>query len=168
MSRFAGIGYYDLSALFASYTGKHKRGLVESVSPLHRGVRTLDLMNDREEAPLLAEWKSAQAFLQKVSARLKALPRPADLMNAFVLAFDPGGYEQWHDEDVIDPDAFMRVNILLNPCPTFRLYAGEEMFCPSPWVAIASDHRVPTSMSNFNAPAVAHNLVLELALDAHA
>lgn len=165
MPRFVGIGYYDLSALFASYTAKHKRGLVESASALHRKVRTLDLLNDREEAPLLAEWKSAQSFLHKVRTRLAALPKPAELMNATILAFDPDGFEQWHVDDIIDPASFMRVHILLNPVPTFRLYSGDEVFAPSPWVATVADHQAPISATNFGAPATAHVLTLELALD---
>lgn len=165
MPRFADIGFYDLSNLFASYIAKHKRGLVESASPLHKGVRTLDLLNDREESPVLADWKPAQAFLQRVKARLSSLPKPADLLNAYVCAFDADGIEAWHREDVIDPDAFMRLHLLMHPAPALRLHCGPETMAPPPWHAVAVDHREMLSITNLSAPAVAHVLTLELALD---
>lgn len=165
MGRFVGIGYYDLSSLYTSYIGKHKRGLVESAHPAHRHLRTLDLLNDREETEVLKEWRSAQTFLQKVQQRLKLLPQPAEVMNAYIRAFQPGAFTQWIEDDAIDPDGFMRAHVLLNPVPTFRLYSDEEAFAPSPWVALVVDHKGRTCASNFNAPATAHELVLEMALD---
>lgn len=165
MSRFTNIGFYDLSNVYASYIAKQKRGLVDCASvPLH-GTRVLDLLNDREETETLATWRSAQALFQRVGAQLKALPKPAEIINAYVRAFDPGGYEQWNHEDLIDPEAFMRVHVLLAPCPGFVLYSGGESISPAPWYAFATDHRVPVSCTNFGAPTPAHLLTLELALD---
>jgi hypothetical protein len=163
--RFAGIGYYDLSSFYTAYIGKHKASLVESPAPHHHKVRVLDLLNDREETEVLKGWKSAQALFQKVRTRLSELPKPGDLQHAHVLAYAPGAYTDWHQEDIIDPDAFMRVHVLLNPSPSFRLYSSEEMLAPLPWGATAVDHRGPVAASNFNAPNTAHELVLELALD---
>lgn len=163
--RFAGIGYYDLSSLYTSYIGKHKRALVESAAPHHHKVRVLDLLNDREETEVFKEWRSAQTLFQKVRTRLSDLPKPAEIQFAHILAYEPGAYCDWHTEDIIDPDAFMRVHVLLNPSPAFRLYSAEEMLAPLPWNATVADHRGPVSTSNFNAPNTAHELVLELALD---
>lgn len=164
MSRFTNIGFYDLSNVFASYVAKHRHGLVDCASEPLKGVRILDLLNDREETEVLAGWKSAQALLQRVGVQLKSLPKPAEVMNAYVRAFDPGGLEQWNHEDIIDPDAFMRVHVLLSPCPGFMLYSGSESISPAPWYAFATDHRVPVSCTNFGSIA-AHLLTLELALD---
>jgi hypothetical protein len=163
---FVGLGYDDLSSLYASYIAKHKRGLVESASPQHHKVRVLELLNDREETEVLKEWKSAQAVLHRVGTRLQALPQPAEVQFAYLRAFEPGAYCDWHHEELVDPDEFMRVHILLNPSPCFRLYSGEEMLTPMPWVPFSADHRGLVSASNFNAPNTAHELVLELALDA--
>jgi len=163
--RFSGIGYYDLSSFYTAYIGKHKAGLVESPAPHHHKVRVLDLLNDREETEVLKGWKSAQALFHKVRTRLSDLPRPGDLQHAYVLAYAPDAYTDWHTEDIIDPDAFMRVHVLLNPSPSFRLYSAEEVLAPLVWGATAADHRGLVSASNFNAPNTAHELVLELALD---
>lgn len=163
--RFTGVGYYDLSSLFTSYIGKHKQGLIESTAPHHRKVRVLDLLNDREETEVLKGWRSAQALLQKVAARLASLPRRGEVQHAYILAYAPGSFTDWHTDDAIDSDAFMRIHVLLNPSPTFRLYSSEEMIAPVPWIATAVDHRGSVCATNFNAPNTAHELVLELALD---
>lgn len=165
MSRFVGIGYYDLASFYTSYVGKHKRGLVESASRLDHKVRVLELLNDREETGVLKEWRSAQSLLHKVSVRLKDLPSPAEVQHAYIRAFEPGAYSDWHCEDIIDAGRFMRVHVLLNPAPAFRLYSGEETLVPRPWMVVAVDHKGFVSAANFNAPSTAHELVLELALD---
>lgn len=165
MSRFTNIGFYDLSNVYASYIAKHRRALVDAAGAPLSGVRTLDLLNDREESETLKDWRSAQALLQRVTARLKELPQPAEILNAYIRAFDPGGYEQWNLEDIVDPDGLMRVHVLLAPCPGFMLYSGGESLSPAPWYAFATDHRVPVSATNFGAPLPAHVLSLELALD---
>lgn len=165
MSRFVGIGFYDLSSLFVSYIGKHKRHLVESATAGHHDVRMLSLVNDRDETEVFKEWRAAQALLHKVGERLRALPRPGEVQHAYILAFAPGARIDWHEEKVVDPDSFMRVHALLNPAPAFRLYSGEETLAPLPWVSVVVDHKAPLSASNFNAPNTAHELVLELALD---
>ena len=166
MNAFTPIGFYDLSNLFASYVGKHKRALVESTDPRHKGVRYLDLLRDRERTQTLEEWPSAQAFLQRVERRLAELPNATELLNAYIVAFDPEGFEAWGKEDTIDPSGFMRVEVLLGPAPGFRCYSGNEAIAPTPWVATVVDHRALSSRSNFNAPNSAHQLVLELAIDA--
>jgi hypothetical protein len=168
MPRFVGIGYYDLAGFYTSYIGKHKRGLVESPSRLDHQVRVLELLIDREETEVFKEWRSAQSLLHKVGTRLKELPYPAEVQHAYVRAFEPGAYSDWHHEDIIDAERFMRVHVLLNPSPTFRLYSSEEILAPAPWMATAVDHKGPVSASNFNAPSTAHELVLELALDVQA
>lgn len=165
MSRFVGIGFYDLSSFYASYIGKHQRSLVESAMPHHHKVRALELLNDREETEVFKGWRSAQSLLHKVGLRLKSFPRPAEVQFAYIRAFEPGAYCDWHEEEMVDPDGFMRVHALLNPAPAFRLYSAEEVSAPSPWAATVVDHRGLLSASNFNAPATAHELVLELALD---
>jgi hypothetical protein len=165
MSRFVGIGYYDLASLYTSYIGKHKRGLVESALPHHHNVRALELLNDREETEVFKEWRSAQSLLHKVGVRLKSLPQPAEVQHAYIRAFEPGAYCDWHEEEMVDPESFMRVHALLNPSPTFRLYSAEEVHMPQPWIATVVNHRGLLSASNFNAPSTAHELVLELALD---
>lgn len=165
MSRFVGIGFYDLSSLFTSYIAKQKRGLVESVAPYHHNVRVLELMNDREETGVFKEWRSAQSLLHKVNTRLGELPKPGEVQNAYILAYEPGAYCNWYKEDVIDPESFMRARVLLNPAPRFRWYSGDEVFAPVPWMATVADHRGFESASNFDAPNTAHELVLELALD---
>lgn len=165
MSRFVGIGYYDLASLFTSYIGKHKRGLVESASPQHHKMRVLELLNDREETEVFKEWRSAQSLLHRIGVRLKEMPKPAEIQFAYILAYEPGAYSDWHHDDMVDPDSFMRVHALLNPSPAFRLYSGEESFIPAPWMGVAVEHRGFVSASNFNAPSTAHELVLELALD---
>lgn len=163
--RFTGVGYYDLASFFTAYIGKHKKGLIESSAPHHHKMRVLELLNDREETETLKAWPSAQALLQKVGTRLKELPQPAEITHAYILAYEPGAYSDWFIEDIIDPDAFMRVHVLLNPSPAFRLYSGEETLSPLPWGATVADHRGPVSSSNFNAANTAHELVLEVALD---
>lgn len=165
MPRFTGIGHFDLSRFYAAFTAKHRRGLLASESPLHKGARYLSLVNDGEKEPLIGDWPSAAALLQRIEATLAALPRPARLMNAFVLAFDAGGFEQWHEDDQIDPDSFMRVHTLLHPAPGFRLHSGAEILAPAPWTGFAVDHRAPVAQTNFDAPGEAAELVLELALD---
>ena len=164
MSAFAPIGFYDLANLFASYVGKHKRALVESTNPRHTGVRYLDLLRDKERSETLEAWISAQAFLQRIERRLAELPNAPELLNAYIVAFDPEGFEAWGREEVIE--GLMRVEALLAPAPGFRIYSGNEAIAPLPWVATAVDLRAPSSRSNFNAPNSAHQLVLELALDA--
>jgi len=166
VSAFTPIGFYDLSNLFASYTGKHKRALVESTYPRHEGVRYLDLLRDKEQTETLAAWPSAQSFLQRVERKLEGLPHATSVMNAYICAFDPEGFEAWGKEDMIDPSGFMRVEVLLGPAPGFRCYSGNEAIAPLPWMATVVDHRAPSSRSNFNAPNTAHQLVLELAIDA--
>ena len=166
MSAFTPIGFYDLSNLFASYVGKHKRALVESTDPRHIGVRYLDLLRDKERTETLEAWPSAQTFLQRVERRLAELPNATELLNAYIVAFDPDGYEAWGREEALE--GLMRVEILLVPAPGFRVYSGNEAIAPVPWVATVVDHRAPSSRSNFNAPNSAHQLVLELALDAGA
>ena len=168
MSRFVGIGYYDLASFFTSYIGKHKKGLVESASPLHHRVRVLELLNDREETEVYKEWKAAQALLHKAATRLKDLPKPAEVQFAYVLAYEPGAFTHWNEEEMVDPDGFMRVHLLLNPSPSFRLYSAEQSVVPHAWDAIVVDHRGMVSASNFSAPNTAHELVLELALDVSA
>ena len=163
--RFTWIGYYDLSSLFTSYIATHKKALVESPASHHHKVRVLDLLNDREETEVFKKWKSAQGLLHKVNTRLAGLDRKGEVQFAHILAFEPGAYAGWHTEDVIDPDHFMRIHVLLNPSPNFRLYSGEEMSAPIPWWGVAVDHRGPVSASNFNGPNTAHELILELALD---
>ena len=121
MPRFAPIGYYDLSSLFTSYIAKHKAGLLESPSPHHHKVRVLELLNDREETEAFKQWKSAQAFFHKVAQRMKALPMPAEVQFAYIRAFEPGAYCDWQEEEMVDPEGFMRVHVLLNPSPAFRL-----------------------------------------------
>ncbi len=166
MSAFTPIGFYDLANLFAGYVGKHKRALVESQNPRHRGVRYLDLLRDRERSETLEAWPGAQSFLQKVGRKLADLPNAADVLNAYIVAFDPEGFEAWGTEDIIDPSGLMRVEVLLAPAPGFRVYSGNEAIAPMPWIATVVDHRAPSSRSNFNAPNTAHQLVLELAIDA--
>ena len=166
MSAFAPIGFYDLSNLFASYVGKHKRALVESTNSRHTGVRYLDLLRDKERSETLEAWTSAQAFLQRVERRLAELPSAPELLNAYIVAFDPEGFEAWGREEVIE--GLMRVEALLAPAPGFRVYSGNEAIAPVPWVATVVDSGAPSSRSNFNAPNTAHQLVLELALDAGA
>ena len=161
MSAFTPIGFYDLSNLFASYVGKHKRALVESTDPRHTGVRYLDLLRDREPTETLQAWPSAQTFLQRVERRLAELPNATELLNAYIVAFDPDGYEAWGREEALE--GLMRVEILLAPAPGFRVYSGNEAIAPVPWVATVVDHRAPSSRSNFNAPNSAHQLVLEIA-----
>lgn len=163
--RFTGIGYYDLSSLFTSYIANQKKALVESPAPHHHKVRVLDLLVDREQTEVLQKWKSAQGLLHKVNTRLAGLERKGDVQNAHILAFEPGAYDDWHTEEIIDPDAFMRIHVLLNPSPNFRLYSSEEMSAPAPWWGVAVDHQGPVSAANFNGPNTAHELVLELALD---
>jgi len=163
VSAFTPIGFYDLSNLFASYVGKHKRALVESTDPRHTGVRYLDLLRDKERTETLEAWPSAQTFLQRVERRLAELPNATELLNAYIVAFDPDGYEAWGREEALE--GLMRVEILLVPAPGFRVYSGNEAIAPVPWVATVVDHRALSSRSNFNAPNTAHQLVLELALD---
>jgi hypothetical protein len=165
VSRFTNIGFYDLTNVFASYVAKHRRGLVDCTSTPLSGVRVLDLLNDREESPTLAGWNSAKSLLQRVSTQLKALPEPAEILNVYIRAFDPGGFEQWNKSDVIDPESFMQVHVLLAPCPGFMLYSGSEAISPPPWLAFVTDHRAQVSITNFEAPLAAHLLTLELALD---
>ena len=118
----------------------HKAALIESRNPHHKSVRHLDLLNDREPSEALGKWKSAGALLQRVGAQLVALPQPAEIVNAYVLAIDPGGFEQWHEDDMVDPGGFMRLHALLHPAPALRLYSGSEVFAPQPWqVLSASD-----------------------------
>jgi hypothetical protein len=162
VTAFTPIGFYDLSNLFASYAGKHKRALVESTDPRHTGVRYLDLLRDREPTETLQAWPSAQAFLQKVERKLAELPNATDVLHAYICAFDRDGFEAWGKEDLLDPEGLMRVGILLSPAPGFRCYSGNEAIAPAPWVATVVDHRAPSSRSNFNAPNSAHQLVLEL------
>ena len=164
MTAFTPIGFYDLSNLFASYAGKHKRALVESTDARHTGVRYLDLLRDKERTQTLEAWPSAQAFLQRVERRLAALPSATDLLNAYIVAFDPDGFETWGTEDAVE--GLMRVEILLAPAPAFRAYAGEEAIAPQPWIATVVDQRAPTSHTNFKAPNTAHQLILELAIAA--
>jgi len=125
----------------------------------------LELLNDREESVVLHEWKSAQALFHKVGERLKALPQPATILNAYILAFAPGSYMDWHEEEVADTDRFGRIHCLLNPSPNFRLYSGDETLAPLPWGAFVVDHRGFVSASNFNGPNTAHELVLETMAD---
>lgn len=165
MPRFVGIGYYDLSSFYTSYIGKHKKHLVESARREHHKVRVLELLNDREETEVFKEWRSAQSLLHRVGVQLKSLPQPAEIQFAYIRAFEPGAFCQWEQDDMVDPGSFMRVHVLLNPVPTFRLYSGPETFIPAPWQATAVEHQAFVSASNFNAPATAHELVLELALD---
>lgn len=165
MPRFAGIGYYDLANLFASYIGKHRAGLVDSPAPHHHKVRVLELLNDREETEAFKQWKQAQALLQRAAARFAELERPAEVQFLYILAFEPGAYADWNEEEMVDPDGFMRVYVLLNPSPNFRLYSSEDSIVLPPWGATVVDHRGPVSASNFNAPNTAHVLVMELALD---
>lgn len=165
MPRFVGIGYYDLSSFYTAYIGKHKKGLVESPSPHHHKVRVLDLLNDREETEVFKAWRSAQALLQKVNTRLRELPQPAEVQFAYIRAFEPGAYCDWHADDIIDPESFMRAHVLLNPSPAFRLYASNETLAPLPWNATVVDHRGLQSASNFDGLNTAHELVFELALD---
>lgn len=166
MTAFTPIGFYDLSNLFAAYVAKHKRALVESADPRHTGVRYLDLLRDKEQTETLAAWPSAQSFLQRVERKLEGLPHATSVMNAYICAFDPDGFEAWAPDDAIDPAGFMRVQLLLAPAPSFRLRVGNETLAPAPWIATVADHRAPSSRSNFNAPNTAHQLVLELAIDA--
>jgi hypothetical protein len=165
MPRFAGIGYYDLSSLYTSYIAKQKQHLVESPAPHDHKVRVLELLHDREESEVFKGWKSAQSLLHKVGQRLTALPQPAEIVFAYIRAFEPGAYSAWFRDDMIDPAGFMRVHALLNPSPSFRLYSDEEVLAPQPWVATVVDHKGMVSASNLNAPNTAHELVLELALD---
>jgi hypothetical protein len=164
VSAFTPIGFYDLSVLFAGYAGKHKRALVESTDPRHTGVRYLDLLRDKEQTETLSAWNGAQAFLQRVERRLAELPNATELLNAYIVAFDPDGYEAWGREEALE--GLMRVEVLLAPAPGFRVYSGNEAMAPMPWTATVVDHRALSSRSNFNAPNSAHQLVLELALDA--
>jgi hypothetical protein len=157
MAPFSPIGFYDLSGVFAGYTGKHKRALVESPSARHKGVRWLDLLHDKEQSPTLVAWVGAQAFVQKVNARLAELPAPSALVNAYVCAFDPDGFEAWEVEDT----GLMCAHVLLNPAPAFRLLCGSEAAVPAPWQALMVDHRLPRSRTNFNAPNTAHVLTFE-------
>jgi len=166
VTAFTPIGFYDLSNLFASYVGKRKRALVESTDPRHTGVRYLDLLRDREPTETLQAWPSAQAFLQRVERKLAELPNETELLNAYIVAFDPEGFEAWGREEVIQ--SLMRVEILLAPAPGFRVYSGNEAIAPVPWIATVVEHRAPASRSNFNAPNTAHQLILELAIDAGA
>jgi hypothetical protein len=163
--RFTGIGYYDLSSFYTAYIGKHKKGLIESPAAHHHKVRVLELLNDREETEVFKEWRSAQALLQKVNTRLRELPQPGEVQFAYIRAFEPGAYCDWHTEDVIDTESFMRAHVLLNPSPAFRLYSANETWAPPPWIATVVDHRGPQSGSNFDGPNTAHELVLEFALD---
>ena len=165
MARFVAAGYYDLSSFYTSYIGKHKKGLTESARPMDHKIRVLELMQDREASGVLNEWNSAKALLHKVGERLKALPASSEILNAYIRAFSPGSYIDWHDEEVIDPDGFARIHCLLNPSPSFRLYSGEEMLVPPVWSALGVDHRGLVSVSNFNAPNTAHELVLETAIN---
>ncbi len=165
MSRFVNIGFYDLASLFATYTVKHKRGHVESASPRHKNIRILELVMDREKSPVLEGWPQAQTFLQKTDVSLSSLPKKASAINAYILAYAPGALAEWDHEDIIDPESFMRLHVLLNPSPGFRDYSDSEMIAPMPWHAYVSDHRGHVSQSNFSAPNTAHVLTLELALD---
>jgi hypothetical protein len=164
VARFVATGYYDLSSLYTSYIGIHKKGLVESQRPMDHGVRVLELVQDREVSAVLDKWNSAKSLLHKVGERLKELPAKAEVINAYIRAFAPGAYMDWHEEDVIDPEGFGRIHCLLNPSPAFRLYSGEEMLTPQAWYSVAVDHRGLISASNFNAPNTAHELVLETAV----
>jgi hypothetical protein len=166
VTAFTPIGFYDLANLFAGYAGKHKKALVDSPDPRHHGVRYLDLLRDREPTATLQAWPGAQAFLQRVERRLAEMPNAAEVLNAYICAFDPDGYEAWGKDDIIDPSGLMRVELLLAPAPGFRCYAGNEAIAPAPWVATVVDHRALSSRSNFNAPNTAHQMVLELVLDA--
>jgi len=165
MPRFAGIGYYDLSGLYTSYIAKQKQHLIESPAPHDHKVRVLELINDREESGVFKGWKSAQSLLHKVGQRIRALPQPAEIVFAYVRAFEPGAYSGWFRDDSIDPAGFMRVHVLLNPAPAFRLYSDEETWAPAPWIATVADHKGAVSASNFNGPSTAHEIVLEMALD---
>lgn len=164
MARFIAAGYYDLSSLYTSYIGKYKKALIESSRPMDHKVRVLELMQDREASEVLVGWNSAKALLHKIGERLKQLPSPSEITNAYIRAFAPGSYMDWHDEEVIDPEGFGRIHCLLNPSPCFRLYSGEEVATPAPWAGLVVDHRGLISASNFNAPNTAHELVLETAV----
>lgn len=159
MARFLAAGYYDLSSLYTSYIGKHKRGLVESTRPMDHEVRVLELMQDREASEVFDGWNAAKALLHKVGERLKALPTPAEVINVYIRAFAPGSYMDWHEEG--GPESVGRIHCLLNPSPSFRLYSGEETMAPLPWGAFVVDHCGLISASNFNAPNTAHELVVE-------
>lgn len=163
MNAFTPIGFYDLANLFAGYVGKHKRALVESQNPRHTGVRYLDLLRDKERSETLEAWPGAQSFLQRVERKLTDLPSAPTLEHAYIVAFDPEGFEAWGREEVIR--GLMRVEVLLAPAPGFRVYSGNEAIAPVPWVATVVNSEAPSSRSNFNAPNTAHQLVLELALD---
>ncbi|MDE2426706.1 MAG: hypothetical protein KGO96_12445 [Elusimicrobia bacterium] len=164
MTSLAPLGFFDLGAFYASYVGKHRRALVDSQDPRHEGVRYLDLVRGGEPAPLMAEWKPAAAFLDRVRAQLSARSPGAAIENAYVCAFDPDGFEQWGHTPGVD----LEVHVLLAPAPGFRLHSGSEAVAPAPWHALARDPRKPGSRSNFDAPNTAHELVIELSLGAPA
>ena len=162
MSNFVSIGFFDLSNFYASYIARHRRALVDSGDARHSGVRFLDLVRGREPAPLLAEWKQGAALIQRVGAQMRALPTPSSIENAFICAFDPGGFEAWTPaDDQLD----MAIHMLLAPAPGFRLLCGPDVVAPVPWVAVSMDPKAPQSRTNFDAPNTAHELVLEIIFD---
>ena len=163
MNAFTPVGFYDLANLFAGYVGKHKRALVESQNSRHTGVRYLDLLRDKEQSETLDAWTGAQSFLQRVERKLAGLPNAPALVNAYIVAFDPEGFEAWGTEEL---PGMMRVEVLLAPAPGFRVYSGNEAIAPVPWIATVVSTEAQSSRSNFNAPNTAHQLVLELALEA--
>jgi hypothetical protein len=159
------LGFVDASRAAATYVLKHKARLVESPDPSHRGVRLLDLIRDGEEDPLLETWKSAKVLLHKVRTALLTGPRSGAVLNAYMMAVDPGGVIPWAQEEVPDPESFLRLQVCLVPSPNAWVFCDAQQAVLAVGVPTIIDHRCWVSELNLDTQHAVHKLVLEIVFD---
>ena len=120
-------------------------------APANTALDAWQLDADHVDDPVLAEWKSAKALLNRVrNAASGALGgKPADLGKALIVSLKPGGHIPWHLDEGEYAERHTRFHLAISSNPAAWLLSGADRWQPGVGGLVWVNHRVLHSEVNF-------------------
>lgn len=140
------LGFIDTSAFTAMFVVKYKERMKDGVLWLRGGPDTLVAA---EDAPILKEWKSARALLQRIRNKA-AETSPAELGRAWIETLDPHSGTPWSMEPDEHTAAFARLRVCLLTAPGCWSFSGSVNAQLAVGVVNLVENRVISSEANFS------------------
>lgn len=118
------VAFLDLSTFTATYVRSYKEELKDDAS--YAGAQTVHLRSADADLPVLKEWRSARALLQRL--RNEAAPflggKPAVLGRAFIVSLKPQAFTDWQRHEDAYSLEHMRLIVPMIPSPGYTVFSG--------------------------------------------